>query len=86
MPDEPAPSNLLAMSQLLDTMVVTCGVPCESLDELDLTVFGHTVAVAGPYGFRHELELPDEADMSGLTVELDKGFLELRAPRRVPAT
>jgi hypothetical protein len=70
------------MSTVLDTMVMTCEVPCERLDELELTVVGHTVAVAGPDGFRHELELPEDADMSRLTVELFKGFLELRAPRR----
>jgi HSP20 family molecular chaperone IbpA len=70
------------MSAVLDTMVVTCAVPCEQLDELDLTVVGNTVAVVGPHGFRHELELPTEADMSALTIELFKGFLELRAPRR----
>ena len=70
------------MSAVLDTMVVTCEVPCKQLDELDLTVVGQTVFVAGPDGFRHELELPEDADMSGLTVELFKGFLELRAPRR----
>ena len=70
------------MSAVLDTMVVTCAVPCGQLDELDLTVVGHTVAIAGPGEFRHELELPAEADMSALTIELFKGFLELRAPRR----
>jgi HSP20 family molecular chaperone IbpA len=72
------------MSTVLDTMVVTCEVPSGQLDELDLTVVGHTVAVAGLDGFRHELEFPEEADMSELTVELFKGFLELRAPRRAP--
>ena len=30
---------------------------------------------------RHELELPPEADMARLSVELYKGILELRAPR-----
>ena len=70
------------MNAVLDTMVVTCEVPCERLDELELTVAGQTVSVAGPDGFRHELELPEDADMSGLTAELFKGFLELRAPRR----
>jgi hypothetical protein len=72
------------MSTVLDTMVVTCEVPCGQLAELDLTVVGHTVAVMGPNGFRHHLELPEDADMSELTVELFKGFLELRAPRRAP--
>jgi HSP20 family molecular chaperone IbpA len=70
------------MNAVLDTMVVTCEVPCERIDELELTVVGQTVSVAGPDGFRHELELPEDADMSALTVELFKGFLELRAPRR----
>jgi HSP20 family molecular chaperone IbpA len=70
------------MSAVLDTMVVTCAVPCERLDELDLTVAGQTVYVVGPDGFRHELELPEDAEMSRLAVELFKGFLELRAPRR----
>lgn len=69
-----------AMDAKVDTLVVTCGVPCKRLDELVVTVLDHTVAVAGPEGFAHELELPAEADMSALTVELYKGFLELRAP------
>jgi hypothetical protein len=54
----------------------------ERLDEFDLTVAGQTVYVVGPDGFRHELELPEDAEMSRLAVELFKGFLELRAPRR----
>lgn len=70
------------MSTALDTMVVTCPVPCADLEDLELVVRGHRVAVSGPAGFSHELELPDEADMRALTVELYKGFLELRAPRR----
>ena len=70
------------MNALLDTMVVTCQVPCERLDELDLTVVGQTVSVVGPHGFQHELQLPADADVSELMVELFKGFLELRAPRR----
>ena len=70
------------MNAVLDTMVVTCAVPCVRLDDLELTVVGQAVAVVGPDGFRHELELPDDADMRKLTVELFKGFLELRAPRR----
>jgi HSP20 family molecular chaperone IbpA len=82
MPGSSLTANLPGMSAALDTMVVTCAVPCAELDELELVVRDHTVAVTGPAGFRHELELPDEADMRALTVELYKGFLELRAPRR----
>ena len=37
--------------------------------------------MAGPEGFSHELELPAEADMDQLEVELYHGYLELRAPR-----
>lgn len=70
------------MSAALDTMVVTCPVPSADLEELELVVRDHTVAVTGPAGFQHELELPEEADMRALAVELYKGFLELRAPRR----
>lgn len=70
------------MSAEVETLVVTFGVPCNNLDELDLTVLDHTVAVSGPEGFRHDVQLPLEADMSALTIELYKGFLELRAPRR----
>lgn len=69
------------MSTPLDTMVVICQVPCADLEDLELVVHDHTIAVTGPAGYRHELELPDEADMRALEVELYKGFLELRAPR-----
>jgi hypothetical protein len=62
------------------TFVVTCSVPCTELDELKLTPVDHTVEVAGPNGFRHDVELPREADMERLEVELHKHFLELRAP------
>jgi HSP20 family molecular chaperone IbpA len=64
-----------------DMMVVTCHVPCTDLDRLSLSVADHTVSVAGPGGFRHELELPPESDMERLGVQLYKGILELRAPR-----
>jgi hypothetical protein len=40
------------------------------------------IAVTGPGGFRHELELPGEADMERLEVELHKRFLEIRAALR----
>jgi hypothetical protein len=63
-------------------MVVTCPVPCGSIDELELTPADHTIAVVGPNGFRHDLELPREADMTQLDFELYKGILEVRAPRR----
>ena len=43
----------------------------------------HTIDVAGPNGYRHELELPDNADMERLEVELHKHFLEVRAPLRL---
>jgi hypothetical protein len=64
------------------TFVVTCSVPCSDLDELELTPVDHTIAVTGPNGYRHELELPGEADMERLEVELHKHFLEIRAPLR----
>jgi hypothetical protein len=64
------------------TFVVTCSVPVSDLDELELTPLEHTIAVTGPNGFRHELELPGEADMERLEVELHKHFLEIRAPLR----
>ena len=63
------------------TIVVTFPVPCQELEELELTSADHTVVVAGPEGFSHELDLPAEADMSRLEVELFHGYLELRAPR-----
>jgi hypothetical protein len=62
------------------TFVVTCSVPVSDLDELELTHVDHIVAVTGPKGFRHELELPAEADLDRLEVELHKHFLEIRAP------
>ena len=62
------------------TIVVTCSVPSSSVDELELTHTDHTVAVTGPGGFSHELELPEGADMERLEVELHKHFLEVRAP------
>jgi hypothetical protein len=64
------------------TFVVTCSVPCNDLDELELTAVDHTIAVTGPDGFRHELELPGEADLEQMEVELYKHFLEIRAPLR----
>jgi hypothetical protein len=66
------------------TIVVTCPVPCTSIDELTLTPVDHTLDVAGPGGFSHELELPGEADMDRLDVELYKGILEVRAPLSSP--
>jgi len=64
------------------TFVVTCRVPAFDLDELELTHVDHTIAVTGPNGYRHELELPEDADMDQLEVELHKHFLEVRAPFR----
>jgi hypothetical protein len=61
------------------TFVVTCGVPCSHLDDLDVTLHDHAVDVEG-LGFRHELALPEEADMEHLEIELHKRFLEIRAP------
>jgi len=61
------------------TFVVTCRVPSAHLDDLDVTHHDHTIDVEGP-GFRHELALPDEADMDRLEIELHKHFLEFRAP------
>jgi hypothetical protein len=65
------------------TFVVTCSVPVTDLDELTLTPQNHTITVTGPNGFRHELELPGEADLDRLEVELHKHFLEIRAPLAV---
>jgi hypothetical protein len=62
------------------TLVVTCPVPCDDLTELELTPLDHTIEVIGPGGFHHDLELPLDADMSHLQVELFKGILEVRAP------
>jgi hypothetical protein len=64
------------------TIVVTCSVPCEDLAKLELKPLDHTIEVVGPDGFRHDLEFPLEADMSHLDVELYRGILEVRAPRR----
>ena len=64
-------------------MVVTCRVPVGALEELELTSAGHTVSIAGPAGYRHELELPVAADMERLEVELHRHFLEIRAPLRM---
>jgi hypothetical protein len=64
------------------TLVVTCSVPCDDLAKLELTPLDHTITVAGPDGFRHDLEFPLDADMSHLDFELYKGILEVRAPRR----
>jgi HSP20 family molecular chaperone IbpA len=63
-----------------DMLVITCRVPCANIAELSLAVHGHRVVVTAPDGFRHELALPAEADMSRLGVELYRGILELRAP------
>ena len=62
------------------TVVVTCSVPSSSLDELELTHTDHTIAVTGPGGFSHELQLPEGADMEQLEIELPTHFLEVRAP------
>jgi hypothetical protein len=64
------------------TLVVTCPVPCDDLARLELTPLDHTIEVVGPGGFRHDLELPLDADMSSLHVEVFRGVLEVRAPRR----
>lgn len=64
------------------TFVVTSPVPVSDLAELELTTSDHTITVTGPNGFREELELPADADMDRLEVELHKHFLEIRAPIR----
>lgn len=64
MPGGPAPSTLQRAMTL--TIVVTCPVPCRKLGELELTPEDTTVVVAGPDGFRHELELPAVADMDAV--------------------
>jgi hypothetical protein len=65
-------------------LVVTCRVPVGELDELELKAVDQKLAILGPAGYRHELELPAEADMERLEVELHKHFLEVRAPLRSP--
>jgi hypothetical protein len=62
------------------TLVVTCPVPVSDLELLELNPHDHTIVITGPNGFRHDLELPEEADLDRLEVELYKHFLELRAP------
>lgn len=64
------------------TLVVTCRVPVDELEELELTSLDHTLSIVGPAGYRHELELPFEADMERIEVDLHKHFLEIRAPLR----
>jgi hypothetical protein len=61
---------------------VTCPVPCDDIGKLQLKQLDHMIEVDGPKGFHHDLQLPLEADMSHLHVEVHKGILEVRAPRR----
>jgi hypothetical protein len=63
-------------------LVVTCSVPVSDLEQLELTPHDHTIVITGPNGYRHDVELPEEADLDHLEVELYKRFLELRAPLR----
>lgn len=74
----------LAASAMTTTIVVTCRVPVGELDELELKSVDHTLTILGPAGYRHELELPEEADMKRLEVELHKHYLEVRAPAVTP--
>ena len=67
---------------MTESLVVTCRVPVGNLAELELTSADHTLSIVGPAGYRHELELPPEADMGRLEVELHKHFLEIRAQLR----
>jgi hypothetical protein len=64
------------------TLVVTCPVPVSDLEHLELTPRDHTIVITGPNGYRHNLELPVEADLDHLEVELYKHFLEIRAQLR----
>jgi hypothetical protein len=61
------------------TLVVTCPVPCDDLAMLKVATLDHTVKITGPDGFRRDLELPSEADMAHLEIELFKGIFEVRA-------
>lgn len=63
-------------------LVMTCRVPVSELHELELRSVDHTLSIVGPAGYMHELELPAQADMERLEVELHKHFLEVRAPLR----
>jgi hypothetical protein len=63
-------------------LVMTCRVPVSELEELELRSVDHTLSIVGPAGYMHELELPAEADMDRLEVDLHKHFLEVRAPLR----
>jgi HSP20 family molecular chaperone IbpA len=66
-------------------------------EELEVTVVDHVVTVRGGHeddvegfgkqpalstAFRHELRLPDSADVEHLTATLRTGSLELYAPKR----
>ena len=64
------------------TLVVTCPVPVSDLEDLELRPHDHTIVITGPNGYRTDLELPVEADLEHLEVELYRHFLELRAPLR----
>ena len=67
---------------MTESLVVTCRVPVGDMAELELVSADHTLSIVGPAGYRHELDLPPEADMGQLEVELHKHFLEVRAPLR----
>jgi hypothetical protein len=69
----------------MGTFVVTVRVPEVGADELSVEVREHTLSIAGPDGFTHEVTMPD-ADMQQLKAQLYRRTLELRAPRGpVPA-
>lgn len=64
-----------------DMMVVTVRVPTTIADELSVAAVGHRVTIRGPAGFRHDLLMPEAADVDRLHAGLFRDVLELRAPR-----
>lgn len=64
-----------------DMIVVTLTLPRGRPDGLSVTVREHTVTVSAADGYRREITLPPEAQVSQLHAQLYDAFLELRVPR-----